>query len=115
MKSSDVRPKESKYLFKYSNEILEIAKTFDVRDNLSFEDQGENFRVRVSHPSTLKSSGGSEVYLIHKKTLEQDMIQHEHPQPFEGNDTITDKFGNPYVDPDPETEMPDPAITEVDQ
>ena len=106
----DARPKESKYLFQYSNEILDIAKTFDVRDNLSFKDLGETFRVRASHPSTLNSSGGSEVYLIHKKTLHRDMIQHEHPQPFEDSGTITDKLGNPYVDPDPEIEMPDPAL-----
>ena len=38
------------------------------------------------------------------------MIQHEHPQPFEDAGAITDKFGNPYVDPDPEIEMPDPAV-----
>lgn len=102
-----IEPKESKFLFKYTPEILSIAKTFKIGDRLSFEDKGDAFQVRVSHPSTKGETGGSEVYLINKTTLKREIIQHEHPQPLGAMGVITDRNGNPYVDPNPEVEVLD--------
>ena len=104
-KKDEVRPKDQKFLFHYSEEIFAVAKTFDPRDRLTFEEAGDSFRVHVSHPMKEDSTGGSEVYLINKKTHERELVKHVHPRPIGGSSSTTDIGGKPFVDPDPEIEI----------
>lgn len=105
-----VEPYDISQVFKLTDEMLEIAKTFGPKDSLNFEETPEMWFVGVSHPrgENGRGGGGWEKYSINKKTKERKMVDHEHP-PSRGRDDengiVTLDGRPPKPDPDPEVEL----------